>query len=192
MKVGWRFLVINFEDATVLDVGEEIELYRERGDNWIVQHYRVLKKKNAKDGLAQLKVRALGKPRPFDRRKSSRTTSEHAMIVAQFGDEPDCTVVDIGERSLGIIANPGPEIGDVLDLRIHMALAGFEGTVAVSSVTEDLSGQNRYGVVCQGAIKTDEFRRFLKRLKLTVKLMTLEPQASGVLTGSDPVDAEEE
>ena len=138
-------LFVHFEHVGVLDVGNEIALYRKGEDALIVQNYRVLDKKTmmSPDGV-QLKVRPVGKPRPFDQRTSQRIPSAHAMIVAEFGGESDCLVVDVAEESLGLIACSGHSVGDRLDLSIDMAFTGFTGTVTVCSVTEDGPDRSRY------------------------------------------------
>ena len=177
VKEGWRSLVVHFEDVSVLDVGEEIALYREWKDALIVQNYRVLKKKEMTiQGGVQLKVRRVGEPRPFDQRTCQRCPNVHEMIVAELGGESGCIVVDVGDDTLGIIARSGHSVGDILDLKIDIAFTEFMGSVTVCSVADERWDRNRYGVVCNVAFQKDEMQQFLKRLKMTIQFKSMQTE----------------
>ena len=173
IETGWRSSIVRFTDDHVADVAKDIALYHEEGDSLVVQNYKVLKTIVHSEGV-DLKVRAVGVPRPFDQRVDRRLPVEPKMMEAQLGSENGCQVVDIGDESVGILAFNEYEIGDRVDLRIRMSFTRYLGCVTVRAVGMDPSGRFRYGLTCEDESIRDDLRVFLKRARLTIQCMNLQ------------------
>ena len=86
---------------------------------------------------------------PGELRGSKRVTTIFEGLVAQFGEEENCVVLDVSEAGLALIAGQEHGIGKILDLQMWVGEVCYLGMVTVCSVDrEPRRGRFRYGLKC--------------------------------------------
>ena len=89
-----------------------------------------------------------GDPVSAERRQCYRVSTVMAQVLATFGAEENCPVVDVSATGFAVVASNRYRTATVVDATVHYGGIAFSGKGRIESVRELKSGPIRYGVHC--------------------------------------------
>ena len=95
-------------------------------------------------------------------------------MLARFGDEKDCMVIDISEDGLAVIARENHSIGKEVTFEMWIRSTLYRGIVEIRSVATAARGKFRYGLLCLPDVAHHNLSASLRDLSVDLQVKYLQ------------------
>jgi hypothetical protein len=92
-----------------------------------------------------LALNVTGEPVSTENRQAYRVSTVMTGLNAVFGDETDCSLLDVSATGFAVAANQTHAVGDMLATELSLGDQVFTGVACIQSVSTMRTGQKRYG-----------------------------------------------
>lgn len=130
--------------------GTELRCYAMRDDRFAMQFAAVQRVDawiSCDDEITtSISVELIGTPVASERRESLRVSAYGSDLVADLEGEYGCTVPDVSESGLSVLARVRIQVGAVVDIVLHTEGQALRGRGSVQNAKRLENGLTRYGI----------------------------------------------
>ena len=157
------------EDTTLLKSGQDIFVYYEFRNEFTRQPARIHVIADTPSGRT-FTFQFTGDAVSAERRQCYRVSTVMAAVIATFGGEENCPVVDVSATGYAVIAAEQYKTTDIIKATIQFEGETFSGLGRVESARKLGVGRIRYGLHCVDGKSTDEtLRNGLQQISAAVQ-----------------------
>jgi hypothetical protein len=168
-----RVVVALFEKDCGLRWGVVTDGFYQEGDVFMRQAYRVISSADEEDGT-RVDLLLQGEPKSAEMRACERVTTIFEPMLATFGGEPNCLVLDISDVGIALVANGEYPVGTTLALESWNDQELLSGRVTIRSVSPAPRSKFRYGLCCEVDEEPHNLHAELRNLFVALQVKYLE------------------
>ncbi len=143
------------EDAALPESEQDIFVYYESSGKFARQPARIVLIVDTPSGR-RFTFQFTGDAVSGETRQCYRVSTIMAAVIATFGGEENCPVVDVSATGFAVIAAEQYKTTDIVEATIRFEGETFSGRCRVESARELIAGRFRYGLHCVDGKSTDE------------------------------------
>ncbi len=169
--------VLEDEDFT-FEADQELLIFFEHRREFMQQAARIQTVTPTSKGLT-ISFTTTGDPVSAESRQCFRVSTVLSDLLAKFGEEEDCDVLDVSMTGCSVVATTLYPVGGSRTLTLHFDGQSFTGSAVIQSIRELDGGRFRYGLHCaeSTAGKKSELFRGLQSISIAIQRLQLRRQA---------------
>lgn len=134
-------------DDPAPEAGQEVLIYYEIEREFVKQGARI-ELVSKMDSTTVFRFELTGDPVSAERRQCDRVSTVMAGVIATFGAEENCPVLDVSATGFAVVAFSRYRTATVVDATVHYAGIASSGKGRIENVRELEPGRIRFGVHC--------------------------------------------
>ena len=176
VRMGSRSTVVRFRELDVeLNIGQILTVYFREDHQFQKQAVEVVGIEFGTETDLLLDLLPLGEVTSGEGRQSERFSLVYEGMTATFGQARECSLVDVSETGMALVAGLEFELGQSVRCEISVEELCYRGSCTVRSVAAMSGNQWRYGVTCDGDVGDDNLAYSMNRLWEIVQMQ--QPQS---------------
>ena len=175
LRRGEKSMLVHFDNEMDFRVNDLVVTHYRSGEQFLEQVCQITGVISANKG-ARYEFAPEGPPKSSDSRSGKRIPI-HESLVARFGGEPDCPVLDIsasGVAVIAVIADQRYEVGHTTSFEMWVRDEHYQGTVTIQNIGQAPHGRIRYGLRCNPDEGEQNLCRSMSRLWVALQRKCLD------------------